>query len=581
MEERLGVLERQVIELARSLDEVRLRLEAMERRGAVPRRAAAVSAPADLVEPVALDAPPDTELSGIFGLVGRACLVLGGAYSLRALTDAGTVPRAAGTLVGLAYAVAWLFVAYRPDRSRLRLAPVFNGATSVLIAFPILWEATVSFKLLSPSSAAAATALVTSLGLAVAWRRRLQPLAWIVTCGGMLAALLFMAGLGPSVPFAFYLAFLGVATLWMGYSIDWIWLRWPAALVVDLVVLTLAGSVTGPWQRDGAGAVMALQLVVFAGYLTSIAARTLWRSRDVIPFEVAQTLALLVVAFGGAAYVMSSTGSGASVLGLASLGFGAGSYGVAFAFVDWRRGHWKNFAFYTTLGLALVLAGTWLSLGEPARAVAWTALALGAALLGLRFGTPWLLPHGAAYLVASALASGLLVQISDAFLSSAGVPWAPVTWTSAVVLLGAAACCAVRAPAASAAWIPYARVARLTPVLVLLLGIGGFVVAGAVPVLAGGRPGTSADAAVVAGVRTLVLAAAALLLARLGGDGRLVDGRWLTYLVLALGGLKLLVSDFVAGRPATLVVSLAAYGVALIVAPKWARRAPAEERVLT
>jgi hypothetical protein len=112
---------------------------------------------------------------------------------------------------------------------------------------------------------------------------------------------------------------------------------------------------------------------------------------------------------------------------------------------------------------------------------------------------------------------------------------------------------------------------KLVVAVVLLLGTGALVIAWSAPIVAGGRP-PAADAAIVAGLRTLVLAAAALLLAWLGGREILPEGKWLTYVVLVIAGLKLLVNDFVAGRPATLFMSLAVYGAALILAPKWTRR---------
>jgi hypothetical protein len=77
---------------------------------------------------------------------------------------------------------------------------------------------------------------------------------------------------------------------------------------------------------------------------------------------------------------------------------------------------------------------------------------------------------------------------------------------------------------------------------------------------------------VVAAIRTVVVGAAVLLLAFVGGRGVFAEGRWLMYVVLVLGGIKLLMEDFPAGRPATLVLSLAVYGAALIVAPRWVRR---------
>jgi hypothetical protein len=91
--------------------------------------------------------------------------------------------------------------------------------------------------------------------------------------------------------------------------------------------------------------------------------------------------------------------------------------------------------------------------------------------------------------------------------------------------------------------------------------------------MAAGTPGQSADAALVAAIRTVVVGAAVLLLAWAGGRGVFAEGRWLMYVVLVLGGIKLLTEDFPAGRPATLVLSLAVYGAALIVAPRWVRRA--------
>ena len=57
-----------------------------------------------------------------------------------------------------------------------------------------------------------------------------------------------------------------------------------------------------------------------------------------------------------------------------------------------------------------------------------------------------------------------------------------------------------------------------------------------------------------------------------GGFPRFVEARWLVYPVLLVGAVKLLLEDVPAGRAATLVLSFALYGAALIVAPKLAKR---------
>jgi hypothetical protein len=46
------------------------------------------------------------------------------------------------------------------------------------------------------------------------------------------------------------------------------------------------------------------------------------------------------------------------------------------------------------------------------------------------------------------------------------------------------------------------------------------------------------------------------------------EAGWLSYALLALGGIKLIVEDFPRGRPGTLFLALAFYGAALILAPR-------------
>ncbi len=573
MDDRLATLERKVSDLSSAVTALERRLASLESNPAAPATAEAEAAPAPDATDDLADTSTEISLVSVLSLIGRTCFILGGAYVLRWLTDAGTLPRAGGTALGILYAIAWLVPIYRLDVSRQRLTAASYGVAMALIAFPILWEATVreNVKLLSPGAAALAMGGVTTVALAVAWLRRIQDLAWIVSIGGLVATLLFLTALGPIPSFGFYLAFLGVGALWMGYTLDWIWLRWPIAFVADLCLLVMAGAVTGVWQREGAGAVMVLQLVMFAGYLISIAVRTLWRSRDVIPFEVVQTVALFVAAFGGAVYVMRATGSGATGLGVASLVFGIGSYGVAFAFVDRSEGHWKNFVFYSSLAIVFVLAGVGLTVGAGVQAMAWSGLAVVAALLGYRYSAAAVGAHSAIYLVAGAIASGLFAFISDAFTASVAHGWAAMSLPAWIVLASAAASAAIPVTSEPHFRGRPARIPQIVVVVMLLAGVGAVAIGYAVP-LAAGVPGQSADAALVAAIRTVVVGAAVLLLAWAGGRGLFAEGRWLMYVVLVLGGIKLLTEDFPAGRPATMVLSLAVYGAALIVAPRWVRR---------
>jgi len=137
------------------------------------------------------------------------------------------------------------------------------------------------------------------------------------------------------------------------------------------------------------------------------------------------------------------------------------------------------------------------------------------------------------------------------------------------VLIGVAACWVIpMSPDAVSS--PLGRVPRLAIASVLVWSTAGWLVT----VLAAALPHATnrgIDAGALATVRTSVLAAAALALASAGRSERFRESGWLLYPVLAAGGLKLLVEDLPRSQPATLFIALAAYGGALIVAPRLAR----------
>jgi len=50
---------------------------------------------------------------------------------------------------------------------------------------------------------------------------------------------------------------------------------------------------------------------------------------------------------------------------------------------------------------------------------------------------------------------------------------------------------------------------------------------------------------------------------------------WTAYVLLVMGGIKLLAEDIPYGRAATLVIAFALYGLSLIVVPRLTRQGPA------
>jgi hypothetical protein len=569
--DRLAELEARVAGVAERLHALEQRTAALEAAPASvghprarPRGARPGAAPAA--------APAAAALVGSVTFVGRTLLVLAGAFVLRALTDAGTLPGWLGVTLGLAYAGAWVALADHAGRAGATASAVFHGVAAVLVGFPLLLEATSRFGLLSAAAAAALLAALTAVALGVAARRRLEPLAWAVTLGGIGAAVAMAAATGRIAPSAAYLVLLGVATLWMSYVLDWFSLRAPPAIAADLVAAALAFRAGTARGEEGPLAAFAVLTLLMALYLGTVATRTLLLRRDVLAFEVAQGAAAIAVGLGGAAFVAARTAGSATGVGVAATALGLAAYAVAFAFLERPAQRRRNFRFYATVAGLLVLAGTGLLLSGAALSLAWTALALAAGALGRRLGRLTLAAHAMAYAVAAAIASGLVAHAFEASLASARRPWSPV---APVALAALAALCLV-------AWLGAdgrtrglpERAARVALLALVAAGAAGVAIGWVAP-FAAGVPGAGADAGMLAASRSALLVATALALAGLGRRPGWSDAASLAYPALAAIGLKLLLEDLPRGRPATLLVAFACYGAALILVPRLRRRAAA------
>ncbi|MEK6631009.1 MAG: hypothetical protein AABY89_09770, partial [Acidobacteriota bacterium] len=99
MTDRLSLLEDKVERLSSIIESLQARLGALERAGvalpaAQPSEASALDDRSAPVERGPAVERPD--LVGVLSLLGRLFIVLGGAFLLRAMTDNGTLPPAAG-----------------------------------------------------------------------------------------------------------------------------------------------------------------------------------------------------------------------------------------------------------------------------------------------------------------------------------------------------------------------------------------------------------------------------------------------------------------------------------------------------
>ena len=181
MDDRLARLEAAVASLNREVEELRVRLARVDGAGAA-------YADTGLVTPL-LD--PQVDAGAVqhwLALTGRTLVILGGAYLLRALTDAQVLPARTGVALGLLYGAPWLLLASRAGSRGAQLDAFCHGLATALIGFPLVWEATYRFGVLSPAQSAVLLGVLTGGAFILAAARGLQSLAWIVMFGALAAA---------------------------------------------------------------------------------------------------------------------------------------------------------------------------------------------------------------------------------------------------------------------------------------------------------------------------------------------------------------------------------------------------------
>ena len=541
-----------VLALVRQLEDRVTNLEALAHPCAAVRETAAPAEP----EPAA---GARTAPAAVLGLLGRTSLVLAGAFLIRACTEGGELPRLTGVVLGLAYALVWALAADRAGAKGGTLGAACHAIACAVIAYPLLWEATTRFAILPAAASAVILLAVTALLMAVALRHALEGIAWTIALAGLGTGFALMAATSAIPVFCTMFLLFSGATLWLGGG-----LRWPAALAADAAFLSMAVLAVDPRSPElarslPAPAVLALALALVVVYLGSFVVRALTRPRSVRAFEVAQTLLILPIGFGGAVRVAQASGTGTAALGLAGLVIGLGCYGAAFTFVRRQTEGSSDFRFLTLLALLLVLTSSPILLPPGWLALHFALLGLAAAALGRRFRRASLVVHGAVLLCAAALGSGLLALIGRAFLAPAAPwPWPPLAVLAA---LGAGHVLLLtrRAPG-PAPW--GLRLACFALGAAGLLGLTALALRAAP---AADSPGS------LAALRTAALALAAMAAAALGRWLPAGDLGWMVYPLLGVTACKLLLQDVPQGRPLTLTLAFACFGTALLVAPRLAR----------
>jgi hypothetical protein len=547
-------MEDRVAELESRLAAVEQRLNRLE--GESPR--APVAGDVE-VAPTASDG----FLANASTLIGRVLLIFGGAYLLRAITEFQVVPTGLGVSLGAAYALFWLFMAYRKGSDEAqRASALFYGGASVLLAMPLLVEATGRFALLSGAQGLVALTILCSVSLWVAASRDMRLLGWLITAGGIGTALVIMRLSRSAVPVSAFLIFLGAAALWATYVRPWKGQQWLGALGANVGVLSLAlFSRSDQWTVEPFAAFVSGAVLLLV-YLSSFALHSHVRGNHVGLFEAVQALLAIGISFLAASLAAGAGQIAMPQVGMASLLLAACAYALAFS-PETRSIRGRNFFFYSSLGLLLLVVGSALVLSPAIAAAAWSLLALVMAWFSGRYGRVALSLQCTFLLLAAGAGSGILATGFQALAGATLESWPALVPWHLVIALTTVACLFIPVAQHSDRWGVLAGLPQLIVLALSVWEVGGLMVAYIAPVVAG-VGGPDADPAVLAALRTAVLSAAAVTLALSSRHKRWPEARWLVYPVLILVGFKLFLEDFPNGQPVTLFVALAVVGSALI-----------------
>lgn len=223
-------------------------------------------------------------------LIGKSLLILGGAFLLRAATDSAALSKPAGVVLGLLYSIVWIGVAIRAARLGRRSAAIFLAATAAVIGYPIVWESTTRFGVLSANRAAIVLAALSVVLIEAGRRYSIPWLGWIAAAGATCDALLLAYATKDMILFSIELTIIGAVAFVLRANIA----GWVLAIESDLVALLLILLTLLDPSSDGRAAA-ATCLLVFAAIWIAV-------SRNVI---VQGAVASLLGIVGSSVLVLS------------------------------------------------------------------------------------------------------------------------------------------------------------------------------------------------------------------------------------------------------------------------------------
>ena len=518
------------------------------------------------VKPVtvrASDAPGDgatsLQTANIFPILGRAMLGIAGAYVLRAVAEAGLMPKVAVAAVATAYAFAWLIWAARAPRSSGFVPLVYAGTSSVILV-PMLWETTLHFRVFAPVVTAGVLAAFVTLATAIGLRDGSR-ITWIAQGVGAVTAVTLALATHEVLPFvlSLLLAILVIEyTRTRGYAQP-VWSL--IGLVTDVALWGMIFIYSGPQNAraeypDLSAAELVFPAVLFFAINASAAVRATLQEHAISVFEIAQVMIAFGLAISG---VLFFAPHAALSLGIACLVLSAAAYVATFRYL---RGcaELRNFRVFGMWSAALLVAGVLWALPEPSAGIALAIAGLCAYIAASRIDSNILEVHGAAFLCTGVIVSGVALYVFNALAASLAERSVLPVW---IIACCAAAAYAVASDGKEDPWLR--QVLYFVPALLAVAAICALLMHGVVAVA---TLAMTPGAHHVAFLRTLVISAIALCLAFVGSRWGRVTMMRLAYVALAFIAAKLLFEDLRHGHMEFIAGSIFLFALALIAVPR-------------
>jgi hypothetical protein len=555
-------------DLPDGLNRLAARLETLERRVEALEHPSAASSAAPTPAPIASQTDGTlgfTFAGGAFQVVGKAMLGIAGAYLLRAVAESTSLPKLGVAAIAIAYAMFWLVAATRAPAGAW-FASTTYACTSALILAPMLWELTLRFNVFPAAATAGVLGAFVCAAAALAWKRNLTSVFWVANTTAALVAVALSVATHELIPFIAVLLLMAVLSEYAAERGRGLGVRFLVAAGVDVAVWALVFIYASPQSTRadypllGTAALLASGFVLFALYGLSVAVKTALFGKKITAFETAQTMIAFLLAASGLLYF--EAGNGRVVLGSACLILSAAGYASVFAFFD-HRSEPRNSKVFAVWSAALLLSGCILCLPPLWMAASLGLAAVATTVLGARLNRAGFGFYGMAYLLAAAMASGLLEYALGALAGALpGAPSMSVWLVSGCAVL----CYAAGKPCDGKRWpeqilsLVFAMLAIWATTALLVEGLMGLMALSV-------NPGPHH----LAFVRTLTICGAALALAFSGAHWRRMELTRIGYATLALVAAKLALEDLRHGHLEFIAASIFLFAVTLIAVPRIAR----------